>query len=68
MSNIEQLLEHVLLRDDEGRAFTARPEIVKLALRIAELFSEECLRMTGKAQRITASNVIRPLSGRTSNR
>lgn len=58
MSNIEQLLEHVLLRDDDGRVFTARPEVVQLAVRIAKLFTEECLRMTGKAQRITASNAV----------
>lgn len=58
MPNLEQILGHVLLRDDDGRVFTARPEIVTLAVRIAELFTEESIRMTGRAQRITAANAV----------
>lgn len=57
-SQLQQLLEHVLLRDDDGRVFTAKPDIVQLAVRIGDLFTEECLRMTGRAQRITAANVV----------
>lgn len=47
-----------MLRDDAGRVITARPAVVELAVRIAELFTEECTRMTGSARRFTESNVI----------
>jgi hypothetical protein len=57
-NSIEQLLEHVTLRDESNRLITARPNIVQLALHIADLYTEECIRMTGSAQRITAANVI----------
>lgn len=56
MINLRQTLEGLELKDDAGRHITARPEIVDLALRIADLYASECLRTVGRHQRFTSDN------------
>lgn len=51
-------LEHLELKDEAGRFITARPHLVELALRIAELYQEGCRQIKVGAQPINRRNII----------
>ena len=53
MFNLRATLEGLSIVDDDGRHHTARPQVVDVAVQIADLYVRECSRMAGRYERIS---------------